>query len=327
MHVYHSCRNRHCPKCQHLAREKWLQEREKELLPVKYFHIIFTVPGILNEIALFNKTLFYEVLFSSVNYTMSFFAGKNKWMGAQYGAIAILHSWGQNLSYHPHLHLAVPAGGIAWDKMEWRGTRKNFFAPVKEMSKTFSEKFCQLLKAKLDKRNLSEETGKKFDNLIESAKLKKWVVFAQKPFANPGHIIDYLGNYTHRVAISNSRLIKLENGYVYFKYKDYRKNGERKPVRLPVMEFIRRFLQHVLPAGFRKIRYFGFLSNRFKNQYLGIARSCLKNEGTGTVAIRQSLTKGLSKIGLQLNILTGTFICPACGGDMVALSTAYNDDS
>ncbi len=323
LHVYHSCRNRHCPKCQHNAREKWLQEREKELLPVKYFHIVFTVPATLNEIALFNKAAFYEVLFSSVNYTLSSFAGNSKWLGAQYGAIAILHSWGQKLSFHPHLHLAVPAGGITGDKMEWRCTRENFFAPVRAMSRTFGEKFCNLLQSGLGGYNLSTSLREKFNALIDGARQKKWVVFAQKPFTNPGHIIDYLGNYTHRVAISNSRLIKVEDGYVHFYYKDYNQDGKRKQTRLPVMEFIRRFLQHVLPFGFRKIRYFGFLSNRFKAQNLAITRECLKEEGNSEVVIKQSVAKELSKIEFQLNLLMGTRVCPYCGGIMVPLNILY----
>ncbi len=290
-------------------------------MPVKYFHIIFTVPACLNEIALYNKRVFYQVLFASVNHTLSVFATNNKWMGAQYGALAILHSWGQKMSFHPHIHLAVPAGGISEDKLEWRSTMKNFFAPVKSMSKLFNEKFCKLLQSKLTSYNLSIANKEKFETLISRAMKKSWVVFAQKPFSRPQHITNYLGNYTHRVAISNSRLIKLEAGYVYFYYKDYNHNGQRKQTRLHVMEFIRRFLQHVLPFGFRKIRHFGFLSNRFKQENLAIARQCLKQEGNGNVTIRQDIAKELSKINFQLNLLMGTCVCPCCGGTMVPLSS------
>jgi len=324
LHVYHSCRNRHCPKCQYNARERWLGERKNELLPVKYFHLIFTVPACLNEISLFNKALFYDVLFSSVNYTLSVFADDSKWMGAQYGAVAILHSWGQNLSFHPHLHVVIPAGGISEDKMEWKSTRKDFFAPVKAMSITFRKKFCSLLQLELNKYYLgrfSEELDK-FGKIISKAGEKSWVVFAQKPFEKPQYIIDYLGNYTHRVAISNFRLIKMENGYVYFFYKDYKQGGKRKVTKLTVLEFIRRFLQHVLPYRFCKIRYFGFLANRFKNQNLAIARECLKQENNDRVSLKQSVEKELAKINSQLNLLMASCTCPCCGGKMVLINHA-----
>ncbi len=324
LQVYHSCRNRHCPKCQHNARERWLGERKNELLPVKYFHLIFTVPASLNEIALFNKSLFYDVLFSSVNYTLSTFSNDPKWMGAQYGAVAILHSWGQNLSFHPHLHVVVPAGGISEDKMEWISTRKDFFAPVKAMSITFRKKFCSLLKSDLNKyysgRFLKEL--EEFCMLISKTKKVPWVVFAQKPFKKPQYIIDYLGNYTHRVAISNFRLIKIENGYVYFFFKDYRQGGKRKVTKLTVLEFIRRFLQHVLPYRFCKIRYFGFLANRFKKQNLAIARQCLAQENNTRVILKQSVVNELSKISTQLILLTSSYSCPCCGGEMVLINRA-----
>ncbi len=324
LHIYHSCRNRHCPKCQHNARERWLDERKNELLPVKYFHLIFTVPASLNEIALFNKSLFYDVLFSSVKYTLSTFSNDPKWMGAQYGAITILHSWGQNLSFHPHVHVVIPAGGISEDKMEWKSTRKAFFAPVKAMSITFRKKFCSLLQWELSKYyfgSFSEELNK-FGKIISKEEQRPWVVFAQKPFKKPQYIIDYLGNYTHRVAISNFRLIKIENGYVYFFYKDYKQGGKRKVTKLAVLEFIRRFLQHVLPYRFCKIRYFGFLANRFKKQNLAIARECLKQENNDRVTLKQSVVNELSKISAQLILLTGQCTCPCCGGEMVLINRA-----
>lgn len=242
-------------------------------------------------------------------------------MGAQYGALAILHTWGQKMSLHPHIHLGIPAGGISEDSMEWRSTRKKFFAPVRAMSETFKEKFCCKLKAQLDKCNLSVPNRDKFNALISAAEEKNWVVFAQEPFSKPQHIIDYLGNYTHRVAISNSRLIKLEEGHVHFYYKDYHQNGKRKKTKLPVMEFIRRFLQHVLPFGFRKIRYFGFYANRFKSENLALARECIKREGYEDVVIKQSIEDILSEIEFQLNKITGTCPCPCCGGEMVPLSS------
>ena len=324
LQVYRSCRNRHCPKCQHNARERWLGERKNELLPVKYFHLIFTVPASLNEIALFNKALFYGVLFSSVNYTLSTFSNDPKWMGAQYGAVAILHSWGQNLSFHPHLHVVIPAGGISEDKMEWISTRKDFFAPVKAMSITFRNKFCSLLKSGLNRHYLDRfsEGLDKFSEIISKAGEKSWVVFAQKPFKKPQYIIDCLGNYTHRVAISNFRLIKIENGYVYFFYKDYKQGGKRKVTKLAALEFIRRFLQHVLPFRFCKIRYFGFLANRSKQQNLAIARQCLKQENNDRVTLKQSVVNELSRISAQLISLAGSCTCPCCGGTMVLINKA-----
>ncbi len=322
LHVCHSCRNRHCPKCQHNAREKWLEERKKELLPVKYFHLVFTVPAALNEIALFNKRGFYEILFTAVNHTLSVFAGDCKWLGAKHGAISILHTWGQNLSFHPHIHVVLPAGGISEDKMEWKSTGSNFFAPVKAMSVNFRNKFCNLLHSYLKEYHLTnfKEELNKFSKLLSSVEQKPWVVFAQKPFNEPQYVIDYLGNYTHRIAISNFRLIKMENEYVYFFYKDYKQGGKRKVTKLHALEFIRRFLQHVLPYRFCKIRYFGFLSNRFKQENLAIARDCLKREGNNEVVLKQSIEKELSKINLQLNLLLNSRVCPCCGGTMIPIS-------
>ena len=317
LHVYHSCRNRHCPKCQGNARQKWLEERKNELLPVKYFHLVFTVPASLNQIALFNKRLFYGVLFSAVNQTLSAFSNDCKWLGAQYGAISILHTWGQNLSFHPHIHLVIPAGGISEDKMEWKSTRRNFFAPVKAMSITFRNNFCTLLKAMLTNcyNQVFADELNSFFKLIDTANEKAWVVFAQKPFEKPQYVIDYLGNYTHRVAISNHRLIKLENDMVSFYYKDYKQGGQRKIMKLSALEFIRRFLQHVLPLRFCKIRYFGFLSNRFKNKNLAIAREALSNEQKGKVVMKESIESFFKKITFHVTKNT----CSCCGGKMVQI--------
>lgn len=326
LHLYNSCRNRHCPKCQYNAREKWLGNRKKELLPVKYFHLVFTVPSGLHEIALFNNKLFYEVLFSAVNHTLSVFADDAKWLGAKYGAIAILHTWGQNLSFHPHIHVLIPAGGISEDGMEWMDTRKNYFAPVKAMSVIFRNQFCKLLSSKLDgyETDKFSDQIKRFKDIIEKEGKKSWVVFAQKAFEKPQYVIDYLGNYTHRVAISNGRLIKSENGFVHFHYKDYRQDGKQKVMELPVLEFIRRFLQHVLPFRFCKIRYFGFLANRFKNRNLSIARENLETQNGTNNVLCQNIEELLSETRLPTDIVLHR--CPCCQGKLIPMNLINETD-
>ncbi len=240
--IYNSCRNRHCPKCQHKAREKWLEKRTGELLDVKYFHLVFTVPHCFNQIAYSNKKIFYKTLFESVNKTVTIFASDQQWLGAQAGAIAILHTWGQNLSFHPHIHLVIPAGGIIKDTYEWIDTHPKYFAPVKAMSKVFKAVFCKLLNKNFETNNISLD-----QEIVQSAYKQNWVVFAQKPFEKPKYVINYLGNYTHRVAISNYRIIKIEDRKVFFWYKNYKQSGKRKIMKLDAIKFMRRFLQHVLP--------------------------------------------------------------------------------
>jgi hypothetical protein len=304
-----SCRNRHCPVCQHKSREKWLAKRKKELLSVPYFHLVFTLPHVLNSLAYAHKKIVFDVLFRSVIKTIDTFSKDPKWLGAQTGGVAILHTWGQNLSFHPHLHVIIPAGGIIKDTEEWLPTHPKFFAPVKALSLVFKQTFIEMLIKAFKKESVSLNPG-----LITPAQAKKWVVFAQKPFKKPEHIINYLGNYTHRVAISNYRIIKVENGKVSFWYKEYRSLSERKVMCLSEIEFIRRFLQHVLPDNFYKIRHFGFMSNRFRQENIELAKqSIAANYGKEDADNRFSreLEEFLDKL------ISNPYPCPCCGGKMI----------
>ena len=254
---YNSCRNRHCPKCQGKNREKWIGMRENELLPVPYFHVVFTLPDVLNKTALHEPKMLYDILFESAWETLQTF-GKNK--NLQMGMIAVLHTWGQNLSLHPHLHCIVPGGGVD-ESGTWKNIRSDgkFLFPVKALSKVFRGKFCEKLKDK----NLKEYT-KIRQNLWE----KSWVVYAKKPFGSPKSVVEYLGRYTHKIAISNHRIRNIDAENVTFDYKDYRQKGLRKQMTLSHEEFIRRFTLHILPKRLVKIRHYGFLSSTWKRKKL-----------------------------------------------------------
>ncbi|MDR0796434.1 MAG: IS91 family transposase [Tannerella sp.] len=249
---YNSCRNRHCPKCQGNKREKWIQARNAELLPVPYFHVVFTLPEELNICALHHPKEVYGILFKSAWETLCRF-GKNK--GVTLGMISVLHTWGQTLGLHPHLHCIVPGGGM--DKNgKWRNIRVDgkFLFPVKALGKVFRAKYVSLLR----------EAEIASQDEIAPLFSKRWVVYAKRPFAHPSHVVEYLGRYTHKVAISNHRLISCQNNRVSFSYKDYRHGGVKKVMELDDTEFIRRFALHILPAGFVRIRHFGFLSSTSK---------------------------------------------------------------
>jgi len=258
---YNSCRNRHCPKCQGRKREKWIENRENELLLVPYFHVVFTLPEVLNKTALHEPKMLYDILFESAWETLQTF-GKNK--NLQMGMIAVLHTWGQNLSLHPHLHCIVPSGGVD-ENGAWKNIRNNgkFLFPVKALSKVFRAKFCEKLKANLkDKFNENQEN--EYEKIRQSLWEKPWVVYAKKPFGSPKSVVEYLGRYTHKIAISNGRIRGIDDKTVTFDYKDYRQKGIKKQMVLSHEEFIRRFAMHILPKRFVKIRHYGFLSSTWK---------------------------------------------------------------
>ena len=262
---YNSCRNRHCPKCQGRNREDWIQTRETELLPVPYFHVVFTIPDTLNSLVLQQPKMLYDILFESAWETLQTF-GKNK--NLQMGMIAVLHTWGQNLSLHPHLHCIVPGGGVdengAWKNIKNDG---KFLFPVKALSKVFRAKFCEKLKANLkDKFNENQEN--EYEKIRQSLWEKPWVVYAKKPFGSPKSVVEYLGRYSHKIAVSNQRIRKIDAETVTFSYKDYRQKGIKKQMVLSHEEFIRRFAMHILPKRFVKIRHYGFLSSTWKRQKL-----------------------------------------------------------
>jgi hypothetical protein len=266
---YNSCRNRHCPKCQTLSKERWLENRKKNLLPVNYFHLVFTIPSELYSLVLINQQTLYTLLFKAVAHTIRKLARDKRHLGAETGFIAILHTWGQNLMQHPHLHCIIPAGGLSFDGRKWITSNKKFFMPVKVLSRLFRGIYLDLINTAYENKELVL-TGsieylklkKSFKQLLGKLYGKEWVVYAKQPFGGPKQVLGYLGRYTHRVAISNNRIVKLQDGKVFFSWRDYRDKNKTKTMALDADEFIRRFLLHVLPWGFFKIRYYGLLSSK-----------------------------------------------------------------
>jgi hypothetical protein len=282
---YNSCRNRHCPKCQNTERAKWLESRQGELLPVEYFHVVFTVPEQIARIAFYNKEAVYGILFRSASETLLTVARDRKHLGAEIGFFGILHTWGQNLLHHPHVHFVVPGGGIG-PGLAWISCRPGFFLAVKVLSRLFRRLFLEALKSAY--RNNELEFFGELESLTDNAAFlaylnppeqSEWVVYAKKPFGGPQRVLDYLGRYTHRVALSNDRILDVSNGQVTFQWRDYRNKDKYKSrtMTLSADEFIRRFLIHTLPPGFRRIRHFGFLSNRFRKEKLELCRKLLSN--------------------------------------------------
>jgi putative transposase/transposase-like zinc-binding protein len=279
---FNSCRDRHCPKCQSLARAQWIEDRQSELLEVPYFHVVFTVPEEIAAIACQNKKVVYSILFHVTAETLTTIAADPKHLGAQIGFFAVLHSWGQNLLFHPHLHCVVPGGGPSPDGQRWISCRPDFFLPVRVLSRLFRRLFLESLQKEFDSGRLQffgalEPLRERlpFVRHLARAKTSEWVVYAKRPFAGPEQALDYVGRYTHRVAISNNRLLDIENDQVRFQWKDYRTGDQVKTMTLSADEFIRRFLLHVLPNGFQRIRYYGFLGNRYRQEKLDQCRRLL----------------------------------------------------
>jgi hypothetical protein len=323
---YNSCRNRHCPKCQRLKKAKWLAQRQAELLPVEYFHIVFTVPDCIAGIALQNKKVVYDILFRAAAETLRRIAADPEHLGAEIGFLGILHTWGQNLMHHPHIHCAVPGGGLSPDGC-WISSRKGFFLPVRVLSRLFRGVFLDLLKNAFEEGNLKffgdlrklSEPGA-FSSHLKSARREEWVVYAKPPLGGPAQVLEYLGRYTHRVAISNNRLLSLEDGHVTFSWKDYRCGNRISTMTLDAHEFIRRFLLHVLPDGFVRIRHFGFLSNRLRERKLAQCRQALNVSLDSPVQQLPQPDDWKS----QYEALTGDSLttCPICRkGRMVCIET------
>jgi len=315
--AYCSCRDRHCPKCQGLARAQWLADRKADLLPAPYFHVVFTVPAPIRAMALQNKAIVYDILLKAAADTIRIIGADPQYLGAETGMIAILHTWGQTLTHHPHAHFVVPGGGLAPDG-RWIGCRPKFFLPVPVLSRLYRRLFLERLEVAFDAGHL-----RFFGQLVRLVKpatfarylqpLRKldWVVYAKRPFAGAQQVLDYLGRYTHRVAIANSRLLSCENGCVRFRWKDYRAGNKSKVMMLDAHEFIRRFLLHVLPKGFRRIRHFGFLANACRANKLARIRVAL--QAPEPVQPAQS-----ADFRERYATLTGHRIdlCPVCGGHM-----------
>jgi len=277
--AYRSCRNRHCTKCQAAARAMWLEQRAAELLPVEYFHVVFTLPQQLASLALQNQRVVYAILFRAASETLLRIAADPKHLGAKIGFLAVLHTWGQNLHHHPHLHCVVPGGGIGPDHSRWISCRQQFLFPVKVLSRLFRATFVAYLKRAFHQGDLGFHgkmeplaDEKKFIVWLKPIAESEWVVYAKPPFGGPQQVLKYLARYSHRVAISNQRLVSLHDGQVTFRWKDYSQASQLTTMTLGVTEFIRRFLLHVLPSGFVKIRYFGFLANRCRQENILLCR-------------------------------------------------------
>lgn len=312
---YNSCRDRHCPKCQTLVKEKWLDDRKSELLPCGYFHLVFTLPHELNPIILTNKKVALGILFSAVNQTLQAFARDPRWrLEGQLGFILVLHTWSQTLMDHFHLHCLVPAGALSLDQKSWRPARSSFLFRVGSLAKAFKKRYLLLLKAARHKQELifpgntsCYATQKAFDSLIESLSRHTWIVYAKRPFAGPEQVLEYLGRYTHRIAISNNRIKSIDDGKVIFTYRDRADKDQIKEMTLSAEEFIRRFLLHILPEGFMKIRYFGFLSNKNKKEAIPLIRKLIGWKKDLPAQFKETVTEMILR-------LTGEDLtcCPRC---------------
>jgi predicted Zn-ribbon and HTH transcriptional regulator len=310
---YNSCRNRHCPKCQVQARERWLAARESELLTTSYFHVVFTVPHELNVLALNNQRLFYDLLFAASAQTLLEVAANPKHLGAKIGVISILHTWGQNLLLHPHIHCAIPAGGLSPDHTCWVRSRYAFFLPVKVLGRVFRGKFCAGLKRLYRRKQLhcagpasALADPEQFRALVRRLHRQDWVVYAKPAFGGPEQVLRYLGRYTHRVAISNHRLLAFDGERVTFRWKDYTQGGKQRNMTLMATEFLRRFFLHVLPKGFVRIRHFGFLANRFRTTRLALCRQLLASDSS------PPSPRDSSKV-------SSNWHCPHCGAAMIVM--------
>jgi len=280
-YVYHSCRNRHCPKCQTRAKEAWLAKRRSELLPVPYFHLVFTLPHELNALAQGNPHAIYTMLFAAASETLVEFGANPRWLGGSIAATLVLHTWGQTLSQHLHIHALVAAGALGEDG-RWIRARRGFLFPVKALSMVFRAKFLAALEHAFSCAHLrlSGATSPLAAPgtqraLLCALRAKAWVVYAKRPFAGPAQVLDYLGRYTHRAAISNERIVAMDSDRVYFRFKDYAQDARRRIMALEAREFLRRFALHILPRGFMRIRHYGLLANRNKRELLAKARSAL----------------------------------------------------
>jgi hypothetical protein len=324
--VFNSCRNRHCPKCQSLARAQWLEDRQADLIVADYFHVVFTLPEEIAAIAYQNKAVLYEILFHATAETLRTIGADPKHLGAEIGFIAILHTWGQNLLYHPHLHCVVPGGGLSADGERWISCRPGFFLPVRVLSRLFRRLFLTQLQGAFEAGRLRffntleplQEPGA-FARYLAPVRRAEWVVYAKPPFGGPQHVLEYLGRYTHRVAISNNRLIDFVDGKVSFRWKDYRHDSRKKVMCLDAQEFMRRFLLHVLPSGFQRIRHYGFLANRYRAVKLARCRRLL-----GEPALAVKLLDASLDYHERYEQLTGKSLraCPKCGhGRMVCIET------
>jgi len=321
--AYNSCRNRHCPKCQASAARRWLDARQAELLPVDYYHVVFTLPAPISAIAYSNKAAIYDLLFEVAAETLRTIAADPKHLGARIGATLVLHTWGSALTHHPHVHAIVPGGGLSQDAERWVACKPGFFLPVRVLSRLFRRRFLEELeRAHRDGQlqffgeYVALTEAKAFAEWLAPLRECEWVVYAKRPFAGPAAVLAYLSRYTHRVAISNQRLIALDERGVTFRWKDYRAKGKTryKTMTLTTDEFMRRFLLHVLPSGFHRIRHYGLIANAERKDNLAKARELLLHEAPGADAQPNS-------VDAPVGLVQPSFVCPDCGATMIIIHT------
>jgi hypothetical protein len=325
--AYNSCRNRHCPRCQGSAAHRWLEARQADLLPVEYYHLVFTLPAPISDLAYSNKSVIYASLFKAAAETLQIIAADPKHLGARIGLTLVLHTWGSAMIHHPHVHGIVPGGGLSIDGEQWIHCRPGFFLPVRVLSRLFRRLFLEKLNQAYQAGNLKFfgehrllANAKAFDNWIKPLRKIEWVVYAKRPFAGPEAVLAYLSRYTHRVAIANSRLLKFNDQGVTFKWKDYR-NKQRfrhKAMTLKTDEFIRRFLIHVLPSGFHRIRHYGLLANSGRRDNLKRARELLIDKTDDDDANDKGAIDS-AKSNKTPEPVPATYICPDCGSPMIII--------
>jgi len=326
--AYNSCRNRHCPRCQGSAAHRWLEARQADLLPVEYYHLVFTLPAPISDLGFSNKSVIYAILFKAAAATVQTIAADPKHLGARVGLTLVLHTWGSAMTHHPHVHGIVPGGGLSIDGEQWIHCRSGFFLPVRVLSRLFRRLFLERLNQTYQAGDLQFfgehrllANAKAFDDWVNPLRKSEWVVYAKRPFAGPQAVLAYLSRYTHRVAIANSRLLKFNDQGVTFKWKDYRSKQRfhDKAMTLKTDEFIRRFLIHVLPSGFHRIRHYGLLANSGRRENLKRARELLL-EKTDDDAIENSVIDSAASETNEIpEPLPATYICPDCGSPMVII--------
>jgi len=326
--AYNSCRNRHCPKCQASAARRWLEARQADLLPVDYYHVVFTLPAPIRDIAWYNKAVVYGLLFKAAAETLCTIAADPKHLGARVGATLVLHTWGSAMTHHPHVHGIVPGGGLSLDGERWVACRPGFFLPVRVLSRLFRRLFLEQLNdahragtLQFFGEHQSLAEAKTFADWLKPLRQYEWVVYAKRPFAGPDAVLAYLSRYTHRVAIANSRLIAMDEQGITFKWKDYRakERYRHKTMTLDPDEFMRRFLLHVLPAGLHRIRHYGLIANTTRKDNLARARELLMAEKTTEPADAE--TNGADTADSGHSDTSATYVCPDCGAPMIIIET------
>lgn len=321
--AYNSCRNRHCPKCQGSAAQRWLEARQTDLLPVEYYHVVFTLPAPISEIAYTNKSVVYSLLFRTAAETLQTIAADPRHLGARIGLTLVLHTWGSALTHHPHVHGIVPGGGLSLDGERWVACRRGFFLSVRVLSRLFRRRFLEALaqahrqgQLQFFGNNIGLADPTAFATWLAPLRQVEWVVYAKRPFAGPDAVLRYLSRYTHRVAISNRRLLAMDEQGVTFRWKDYRARGRTKikTMTLSASEFMRRFLLHVLPAGFHRIRHYGLITNSARRNNLERVRELLQLADNAAVTA-EDMTAG-SADEQPPEVATATYVCPDCGAAM-----------